>query len=209
MSCDDPDMSCDDADLVEPAGAGAEWFDEPALFYLTHREQIERWYALHHRADEAANQYLLSFQDDLESIAEENGFQVGQFDGRFRCLLLWPQDGALNATGEPPIAAALRWHLDEMALNDQGRAPRVGVRVGRGSDKLCEEFLGCGHPDMRQLRQQHVYSAKAPRWPVFRDLPAEPQWWADLDGYRAQVVEAVADVIQRFGQCIRVVYPVH
>lgn len=58
-------MTTGDDELIEPGGRGADRFDVPSIFFLTHREPIERWYALKARASRAINEYLSSFADDL------------------------------------------------------------------------------------------------------------------------------------------------
>jgi hypothetical protein len=196
----------DDAELIEPSGEDAGRFDVPTIFYLTHREHIERWYALRRRADEVVNDYLLGLAVDLETVAEEGAFHIRSFDtGRFRCLLLWPEGATLDSREEPPIAAGLRWDRTQIALDDEARPPRIGVRVGRGSAEFRERFLSSGSPDTRQLRQQHGYRSDR-RWPVFREMPAGPGWWADLDAYRTDIIDAIEQLIRQFADRIRTTY---
>jgi hypothetical protein len=206
MSTDD---STDDAELVEPGGQGADLFDVPTTFFLTHREQIERWYALKARAAEAVHEYLLTFHDELEAVAAEEDLELRLFEtGRQRWnLLLWPPDMALDAKGEPPIAVGLRWHRIDTVIEEEARAPRVGVRVGRaGRNDVWERFLSSGQPSTRQLRDQEGYRSDR-IWPVFRNVPSTPHWWADLDGYRAQVAQELTEVVRLFGDRMRASNP--
>lgn len=192
-------MNSPDVDLIEPEGEGADLFEAPTTFFLTHRESIERWYALKRRADDAVHQYLLSFVDDIEDLGEQQGLQSGIFEvGRqHHCLLLWPPATPLRPDDAPPIGIGLSWKRGDVAIDGDHRAPCVGVRTGRGSDTVREAFLTAGDPDSRRLRQRHGYDGDRP-WPVFRYVTGETAWWADLDGYRVRVMNELRDVVDLF-----------
>jgi hypothetical protein len=195
-------------DFIEPAGDGADRFDIPSVFYLSHREQIERWHELKPRAADAVHEYLLSFENRLVDLAAEQGLQVGRRKtGRsFRCLLLWPGHVAVTDDHEPPLAIGLRWHRNDTAIDEEGRAPRVGIRAAKGADDLRERFLTSGEPSTRELRGQHGYRSDK-RWPVLRQVEGGPRWWGDLDAYRASVIAELGDLIRLFGPRVSDAYP--
>lgn len=200
-------MSADD-ELIEADGEGADFFDAPTIFYLTHREDIERWHALRERANRAVHEYFVSLRDDVESIVEDQAFVVDVFKtgSPFHSLLIWPSSDHELADGQPPIAIGLRWPHQRPALEDAGGAPRVGVRVAPGHKQLREQFLDFGEPDTRQLREAHGFRTDNP-WPAYKEVPADPGWWADLDGYRDTLLEALQDGLSIFSDRVSSVYP--
>ena len=205
MSADDEDLG---SELIEADGEGAELFDAPTLFYLTYREDIERWHALKERTNQAVREYLVGLREDIADIVESQNLTVGEFKtgSRYRSLLVWPMNTHNSDDGEPPLAVGLRWSHHRPALEEAGDAPRVGVRAARGHDQMREQFLSAGHPDTRQLRQEHGYRSDK-RWPAFREVPASPNWWADLDRYRNALLEVLEETLSIFGDGLRSVYP--
>lgn len=135
--------------------------------------------------------------------------RIFKTSNKFHSLLLWPADGALDPgkSGEPFIAAGIRWLHADTAIDDEARCPRVGVRVGPGRAELREAFLDSGQPPARATREEHGYRGDTP-WPVYRYVRGDAAWWADLDAYRARVVREVETVVTLFGDNIRSAYPV-
>ena len=207
MTADASDLPGDER-LIEANGDGAELFDDPTLFYLSYREHIERWHALKDRANQAVHQYFLGLREDVEVIAEREELAAGLFKtgNPFRSLLLWPSAAVALEDDQPPIAIGLRWPHKRPAIDEPGHAPRVGVRVAPRQEQLREEFLSTGEPDTRRLRDQHGFRSDN-RWPAFREVPGDPGWWADLDGYRNTLLEAVQTTVDIFGERLRSLYP--
>ena len=207
MNADDCDLPDDDG-LIEANGDGAEHFDGPTLFYLTYREHIERWHSLKDRANQAVHEYFLGLRDDIELIAEAEELAVGLFrtGTPFWSFLLWPATAAALGDDQPPIAIGLRWPHKRPALDEAGQAPRVGVRVAPRQDQLREQFLSGGEQDTRRLRDEHGFRSDK-LWPAFREVPGDSAWWADLDGFRDTLLDALQITRESFGDRLRSVYP--
>ena len=189
----------DEADLVEAAGAGAELFEAPALFYLTHAEAIRRWSALGQHARDATNAYLTSLQPDLQGATP---WELAPFDTArsYRHLLAAPPGAPLAEDESPAIACCFGWNQRAVRLTQHTWMPFVGVRVGPGAalDRWRRVFLEDGQRDLRPTIDRLGYRRDR-EWPAWKQVIGGDEWWADLDGYRAKVVAAFEECVGTFG----------
>ena len=192
-------MSSDD--LPPASGRGAEHFDVPTRFYLTNREDIERWAALGKTASNAIHKLHLGMEDDVAEIAERVGLTGGLFrtGSNYRTWLLSRPDTPVGSDTAPMAAIGLRWHRHNTVIDEPKLAARAGVRI---SDRTVrEDFLELDG-GLRPIRDGHGYKSDT-FWPIYRSVPRDGAWWSDLDAYREQLMEHLADVVALFEPRLR------
>jgi hypothetical protein len=90
-------MSDSEFDPAPAKGLGADVFDQPALFFLTHQPTIEQWARLNLAAAAATHQWLsTTVRDSLAELAVELGMELSTVAGPnyWQHLLMHP-------TGDP------------------------------------------------------------------------------------------------------------
>lgn len=184
-------MSDSAFDPTPAVGIGAELFNQPALFYLTHQPIIEEWAGLSITAAEATHQWLSSaVRHGLTGLAAEAGMELSAVAGPnyWQHLLLHPPETP-TVNDEPIIGIGLCWHVRK--VNPRSYLPFVGVRASPTSQgaSATAVFLNSGG---EQLRHDHHLQGKGEAtWPAYFYLPSVERWWEDLDSYRSQVLEQV------------------
>lgn len=183
-------------------GTGAENFEAPAVFYLTHMEAIERWHGLRDAAVAATAGFLDTIFDDFELPDSKASWSVTVADtGGYRHHLVAPEHCPPAADGTPAIAACFGWHTKRVTISTGSYVPFVGVRIGAGpplAGEWRQEFLrgtGSRALDIRNSRGYHA----AGEWPAWKDVTASGRWWESLDSYRSQALAAVGRCIDDFG----------
>jgi hypothetical protein len=194
-------MTDRDPDLVEAQGTGAELFDAPTSFYLTHRRSIEAWHSLRRAADQTVHEFLRSMVDPIAELAQEHGWDPRflDFGGRYfaQAALAVGPDGPNG----PALCVGLGWQRREVRPDDPENAPYVGIRTSRDATDLRAWLMEFGRPSVRDLREANGYRGDR-RWPVFRYVPATSGWWADLDGYRDECTAQLRTLINDFRPAI-------
>jgi hypothetical protein len=174
-------------DLPPANGRGAEHFDVPTRFYLTHRQDIERWAALRKQASDAIHRLHLGLEDDVVAAAEHTGLTVGLFrtGSGYRSWLLARPGAALGSEGAPVAAIGIRWHRVNTVIEDDKLAARVGVRISERTVR--ERFLALDG-GLRTIRASHGLKSDT-FWPIYRQMPGSEVWWSDLDSYRQRLLD--------------------
>jgi hypothetical protein len=197
-------MDTGEQSLPEARGAGAELFTDRALFYLTNREQIDEWHQLRNEAGEVVRSYLKSLCAPLEEAARGGGLEPLYYDdGAYHHCFAMEAGAALGNDQMPVISAEFGWSYKCKALDDGIYGPYVGVRVGRttpDADGLRERFLDAGARIERDMDSSYRHDRV---WPVWRKVPAQPEWWEDLDHYASEASAALQEISERFGPFIR------
>lgn len=187
-------------DLVEARGQGAELFDAPSLFYLTHRRSIEAWHSLRRPTWKVVDRYLMTFAEPLEEVAEELGGRLEIFneDARFPALAVFANAHGRTGSQPPSMLAGVEWDRNQVRVDDPANAPIVGVRISsKHHDELRQRFLDAGDPPARLVRDRQGYQ-RSPWWPAFTRCVGPETWWSDLDGYRDMLTTAVRKLIDDF-----------
>jgi len=174
---------------VRPArGEGSDRFDDRALFFLSHRRQIEEWAGLAAEASAATSTFLESMTDDLNGFVPEFEIWTGPIS-RYRCVMA----SARKVSDEevPLLSAGLCWTASTVTPDVPGdrTCPFVGV------------YLDDAAPDRERIHGQCRAAGGADyksseRWPLYRYVPAGDGWWTELDGYRAELLAAFAALIE-------------
>lgn len=187
-------MTDPDAEPIDAQGDGAELFDAPTSFYLTHRQSIEAWHSLKRVADRAVHEFLSSLADPIAELALTNGWEPRflDFGGRYYAhgVLAVGPDGPDG----PALVVGLGWQHKEVRPDQDTNAPYVGIRVASGAPELRAWLMDVGQPTMRE-RRDAIGDLGDRRWPVYRYVPALPGWWGDLDGYRERCLRQLTDFI--------------
>jgi len=193
-------MSDETPDLVEARGQGAELFDAPSLFYLTHRRSIEAWHSLRRPTREVVDRYLMTLAEPLEELALELGGRLEMFyeDARYPVLALFANEDGRAGTEPPSMLAGVEWDRNHVRVDDPATAPIVGVRISsKHHDPLRQRFLDAGDPPARHVRDREGYQ-RSNWWPAFTRCVGSETWWSDLDGYRDLLAAAVRKLIDDF-----------
>lgn len=186
------------------AGAGAEHFDAPAVFYLAHAEAIERWHELRHPARAATSAFLDTIPDDLELPPLASSWSVVPADtgASYRHHLIAPDACPLATDGTPAIAACFGWKTTRVTVTPGSFTPFVGVRIGTGKpDDTAwrQEFLRGPGSRALEIRGSRGYRP-AGEWPAWKQVTAAGPWWQSLDAYRETALSAIADCLDDFAQ---------
>ena len=196
-------------DLVEALGQGAELFDAPSLFYLTHRTSIETWHALRRPAREVVDRYLMTLAEPLEDLALELGGRLDIFDddARYPVLALFATEDSAEGSALPSMLDGLEWDRNQVRIDDPATAPVVGVRIGsKQNNELRQRFLDTGQPPARHVRDREGY-VRSPWWAAFTRCVGPTAWWADLDGYRDLLTGTVRKLVHDFGPALEETLP--
>jgi hypothetical protein len=105
-------MSDTKFDSKPAVGDGADVFNQPALFFLTHQETIEQWAKLRVAAAEAGHQWLsTTARTALAEFAAQRDMELSAVAGpaQYQHLLLHPADTP-TVGDEPVIGVGLAWH---------------------------------------------------------------------------------------------------
>ena len=195
----------DPAQLIEPAGRGAELFDAPAVFYLTFRHDIERWHALREQALESFDAWMADLADDVAAVGHRHDLDTAAFDtaGGYRHYLLHHSDTPA-VHGVPALAVCLGWRAGRASPTGKTYAPFVGVRADpdhSDHQQLREQFLGANDDAGRGLRNAHGFKGDR-QWPVWTPVPGADRWWTDLDSYREKLMSELDRVADIFGPLV-------
>lgn len=187
-------MSDPDTSAYEPLpakGVGAERFDEPALFYLTHQAVIDEWYSLRKAVTGALNDWLeTTVREAISSLAQRHGLLVGGALGpkRQAHVLVYP-DSMPVIGSRPAVGVGLGWARE--GVNPISNPPYACVRrMARASGKAgSAALLGHGGREFRSRERCHGRDDET--WPLYSYIPATARWWTDLDAYRAAITSGV------------------
>lgn len=179
-------------DIRPASGAGAEIFDGPSVFYLTHQAQIDEWYRLRSTVSENVGEwYRTVVRDALAVAAETLGYVISEVRGAdsYPSVLMHTADTVVE-DGQPALGVGLAW--SSKTVLPTGNAPfsavrRSGTPAGRAAGAA---FLADGGLEYRRTRAG-VYGSDSDTWPVYRTVDAPADWWTDLDRYRDRIVDDV------------------
>jgi len=200
-------MNDEHHDLIEARGQGAELFDAPSRFFLTHRESIETWYALRRPATAAVDRYLLTLAEPLEELSDAFGWQFQSFEygSNYRALAVAASDEEPCRTRGPSMLVGIEWRAVAVGVDDTATAPVVGVRISSTHDDgLRQRFLDAGQPAAKLVRERDNYD-KNSWWAMFTRSVGDPAWWNDLDGYRNQTVNTLRGLLEQVRPAIEAV----
>jgi hypothetical protein len=201
-------MSDSNADVnVEPipaGGPGAERFDQPALFYLTHQATIDEWHGLRHTVSEALNGWFEStVRDALGPLASDHGLVVSFAQGPSRNshLVLHPPNTPV--LGRKPVAGVgVAWHAD--SANPISNQPFACLRcsrteTGRAAAAMILENGG------REFRSAHGAKGRdTETWPVWTYIKADDRWWTHLDVYLAAILGEVTTYVEGLASALAI-----
>lgn len=190
-------MTEEAAGLKEARGDGAEYFDDRAVFYLQHREQIDKWGNLRWDATQAAARYLESLGDQVAAISESWTYWSGPVRN-YKCLMLCPP--GVDVTDPPRVALGLGWHPIAVMPEKTGNntAPFAGIYLDPedAGSALVRSAL-----DASDGEAKSDYQSSTP-WPRYRFMVAPPMWWTDLDSYRRELIGGVTGLVQHYGKAL-------
>src|SRR4051812_47217547 len=98
-------------DPIPSAGAGADLFDQPSLFYLTNHELIDEWHSLSGNVAEAVGEwYRTTVREALSGPAAARGLNVALAKGPsgYQHVVLHPPDATVLG-GKPVIGIGFAW----------------------------------------------------------------------------------------------------
>lgn len=187
-------MTARPSDSYEPIpahGAGAESFDMPALFYLTHQPVIDEWYGLRRTVSEAVNNWLeTTARAELAALAAGRGTLLSRVPGpeKHTHLVVHP-DAMPLLNGRPILGIGVGWPA--ASVNPMSNAPFACVRrSGSDAGKLAAAALmRAGGRDFRS--REMLKGRDEDVWPVYSYVPARSDWWTDLDGYLRSIIGLV------------------
>ncbi len=179
-------------DPISAAGAGAEHFDLPGLFFLTNQTLIDEWHNLRSNVAESVTIWFRTVvKAALAAPASERGLQLSEAagPGNNRHLLLHPESTPILNT-KPVIGVGLGWHAKN--VNPATNPPFACVRCSRnqtGKD-AARLFVDNGGRAYRSATPE-AKGSDTDTWPIFWWLRSAPNWWTDLDRYRNTLVENI------------------
>lgn len=181
------------------AGHDADLFDDRALFYLQHREQIEEWWNLRSEAAEATHRWLLSLDERVAELGREFGLEAqadpDASDGWAHLFLVLADTSDGDHRGYPSIGFDLGWKPRTVALAGGGELPYVGVRSA--TSQLTSEFTEAAEP----LSKGHKSDR---RWPAWRKVTkAEGAWWANLDRVAESILSDYREMVELYLPALR------
>lgn len=182
--------------------------DEPVVFYLKHRQQIEEWCQLSKRANKAARRFLGS----LAPLADERASQLGHdvhcitmleigWPKIFLCRTRWcDKDPSLlreqNDIKKIQVAIGLEWARKSVQLSseDSAQSPYSGV------------WFHPEHPGYQTIEPEVRKRISVPKgatknrwWAFYRYEPyAGEEVWNNLDKYRDQLLDRLFSLWQEY-----------
>lgn len=188
------DLRLSSYEPIPAKGAGAESFDKPALFYLTHQVVIEEWHGLRRTVSEAVNSWLdTTVHDALAAFATERGLLLSRVYGpQKQAHLLTHPDAMPLIDGRPILGVGLAW--PSASVSPRSNAPYACVR--RSSSKAgkaaATALLNAGGRQFRSREGLKGHDDDV--WPLYSWIAAKPTWWTDLDAY----VQTIMREVERF-----------
>lgn len=192
-------------DPIPAAGAGAQLFDQPSLFYLTNRELIEEWHGLQSKVVEGLNEwYSTTLREALQVPAESLDLVVSLAKGpqSWRHVVLHPAEATILGD-KPVIGVGLAW--PSKSANPSADSVFACVRCSRNQTgkKAAATFLEAGGRALRSSIRGNR-GANDPTWPIWRWIRSDANWWTDLDHYRDQIVSDITDLARAVIEPLRI-----
>lgn len=189
----EPDLSS--YQPIPAGGTGAEGFDQPALFYLTHQRVIDEWYGLRRTVSEALNDWFeKTVRQALAPLAHERSLIVSTAYGpqKQAHLLAHPQEMPV-INGRPIVGIGVAW--PRMSVNPISNGPYACVRRSSSppGKAAAAALLDAGGRDFRS--RESLKGRDDEPWPLYSWIPARPQWWTDLDAYLDTILRPVEQYI--------------
>lgn len=184
---------------IAAAGAGAELFDEPSLFYLTNHSIIEEWYSLRDSVADCLHEWFRTIVfEALRTPAADRGLVVSEAKGPsgYHHLVLHPPDATMQH-GKPVIGAGFAWSAEDLQLEAEAVSSCVRRSRTQTGKAASDAFRDAGGAGVRSRLGAEGRDTEA--WPVWRWIKADgPHWWTKLDAYCDQIV---GDVIELVDAC--------
>lgn len=176
---------------IPAKGIGAERFDEPALFYLTHQAVIDEWYSLRKAVTGALNDWLeTTVREAINDVGQRHGLLVGSASGPrgYSHIVAYPETMPVLVS-RPAVAIGLGWSRE--GVNPVSNPPYACVRrSGRAAGKAgAAALLDHGGREFRS--RESCKGRDGDVWPIYSNVPARAQWWTDLDSYLEEIVRGV------------------
>ena len=153
--------------------------DDPVAFFLKHESQIREWANLEKRVQALADRFFSSFAPDIERLALELSLKWGFEDSAWPKYRLWPVSWEYKEPGDGGVAIGLEWR--------RGKADFKHACMG----VICRDssrFGGSIRAALAPLRKKGRYN-QSEWWPIWRyEPPSNPKYWADLDGFKAELI---------------------
>ena len=179
-------------DPLPASGSGADVFDQPSLFYLTNRTQIDEWYGLRANVSEAVGEwYRTTVREALASPAADRLLDVTvvRGPGSYHHVLLHTPDATILDT-KPVIGIGFAWPSKTVDPSTDSIFACVRCSRNETGRIAATQFLDAGGRTVRAgLRQ--AKGGDTETWPIWWWIRAKPHWWTDLDSYCAMLVEEV------------------
>ena len=189
-------------DPIPAAGAGADRFDQPSLFYLTHQSTIDQWHALRSAVAASLNEWFATtLQDALVGVADEREWGLSTAvgpPGYAHLLVHPPETPVLNH--KPLVGVGLGWSIK--GVNPISNRPFTCVRCSRSDPgrRAAETLLDSGG---RAFRSAHrLKGSDRDAWPIWWYIKAQDCWWTDLDAYRDTIVAEVRRGAEGLGDAL-------
>lgn len=175
--------------------------DERIKFYLKYEKQIREWVELGQQARVYANDFLVTLQDNVQSLAEELGSDLSTLcnvDGNDYPLILLHRPTWLSADHDRglQVGIGLSWDRRGVTLGANQR-PWVGTRVLHGK-QLRKDLADALSPIRKSYRLGTMEW-----WPAWRYVdPAPDGYWDDLNRYRTSLIESVRQAWQQMSKTV-------
>lgn len=163
------------------------------VFYLEHKEEINEWLGLRKLEPAAADRFFKSLHEPLAARAGTlaGSPHVSPGTGKWGQFVLYRDTWKRLGSDKPLAGIGLCWQIEKR-----------GTRFARGLHGVWVNRDEVGFEVLRE----GVVAALAPAslvaewggtewWPVLKRIgPSNPKFWADLDGFADEIVDAVAEV---------------
>ncbi len=179
---------------LSATGAGAELLSARSVFYLTNREQIERWADLRRDVAENTARWLEQLGEQLSALRPGMSLWRGRID-TYTCLLLYP-NSVPPSDAAPEVGIGLGWNPGKLMPDGTGEAPPfVGIWTSPGSPSATRLVSVL---DAAERNNDQDRYGSSPKWPRYRHVVADEHWWNNLDDYRDQLLDGVRELLDTF-----------
>lgn len=177
-------------DPIPALGEGADAFNAPALFYLSHRRLIDEWASLRPVASKAVSDWLgRAFRDRLAHEVAGLQLRVAYVSGpgAFHHVVAYPENMTVLGS-RPVLGIGLGWSSKSVDPEMSGsmfscvRASRN--KTGRAAAQVFVDNGG------RAFRLEHgLRGSDDDTWPVFKNLQTGERWWTRLDAFCESLID--------------------
>jgi hypothetical protein len=164
----------------------SDFFDDRALFYLEHQEDIDRWAALRNDAANAAVGWLESMQGAIEERISTLDprpiwFAPHSFSGHGLRLPHWPVED-----DDPAIGIVLAWYSGNGLTG--AYAAKVKPYVGVWVTPSLPAAQAMGTALQMGGLSGKGWDRPTARWPAWHWVSVTERWWEKLDSEKDRLI---------------------